>query len=147
MNAYRAMGAELWRPFFLFLLASAHLKADDVRNALAILSEAIAVVDKSGERWWLPELLRLQGELLLKDGMLQSTRAAQNSFEGAIMIAKEQHSRSLELRSAMSLARLLAQQGRGDEARSLLAHIYGWFTEGFDTADVKEAKALLDVLS
>jgi len=102
-------------------------------------------VDNSGQQPWKPELHRIKGELLRRDP--SSLGEAEHCFRTAIEQAQRHAAKSWELRATTSLARLLAKQGRGDEARKMLAEIYGWFTEGFDTADLKEAKALLECLS
>jgi predicted ATPase len=106
----------------------------------------MAVVEKNAEHWFEAELNRLKGELLLRQHESNAADAG-GCFEHAIEIAREQGAKSLEPRTTMSLARLLAKQGRRDEARAMLSEIYGWFTEGFDTADLKDAKALLNELS
>ena len=109
-----------------------------------MLAEALAIVDKNGERFCEAELYRLKGELL---GQKAKTKAeAEECFRKAIDIARRQGTRSWELRAVTSLARLWQQQGKKDEARQRLAEIYGWFTEGFDTKDLQEAKALLEEL-
>ena len=110
-----------------------------------MLSEALVTVESTGERHYEAELHRLMGELLRsRDG---AGDQAEQSFRTAIRIARGQNAKSLELRATMSLARLLRNTNRRDEARTILADIYGWFTEGFDTADLKDAKALLDELA
>ena len=151
LAAFRATGAELYRPYFLGLLAEADGKADGVEEGLAVLTEAFAVVEKTGERFYEAELYRLQGELTLRSKAQRikdhGEAEAEKCFVQAIEVARKQSGKSLELRATMSLARLLAAQGRRDEAHAMLAEIYGWFTEGFDTADLKDAKALLDELS
>jgi predicted ATPase len=126
---------------YLGWLAEAALEAADYREADAALVDAFAIVEGKGERIWKAELLRLRGELKSADPV-----EAEADFRRAIEVARSQHARSLELRATMSLARLLDRQGKRDEARTMLAQIYGWFTEGFDTADLKDAKALLDEL-
>jgi len=110
------------------------------------LTEALAAADEHEDRFFEPEMHRLNGELLLRQDQSNAPQA-QSCFERAIEIARKQSAKSLELRATMSLARLLAKQWRRDEARAMLAEIYNWFTEGFDTVDLKEAKALLDELS
>jgi predicted ATPase len=107
-----------------------------------MLAEALRLVDKTGEHWWEADLHRLQGELLLVRSTRQ-TAEAEACFHQALDIARRQQAKSLELRAAMSLSRLWQRQGKRDEGRQLLADVYGWFTEGFDTADLLEAKALL----
>jgi predicted ATPase len=125
---------------------------------LTALAEALALVDKTGERMYEAELYRLKGELSLKSrqvkdksktsqGKSEVEKGAEECFWKAVEIAQKQQAKSLELRAVMSLTRPWQQQGRKDEARQMLAEIYGWFTEGFDTADLKEAKALLEELS
>jgi predicted ATPase len=110
------------------------------------LREALATAEEHEIRHYETEIHRLKGELLLKQDN-SNTAEAQSCFHRAIKIARKQNAKSLELRATTSLARLLANQDRHDEARAMLAGIYNWFTEGFDTADLKDAKALLDVLS
>jgi predicted ATPase len=112
---------------------------------LTVLTEALTHVDKTGERWYEPELYRLKGELLLQQNSDNQAKA-ESCLHQAITIAQNQQAKSLELRATSSLARLWQYQGKRQEARDLLAPIYGWFTEGFDTADLKDAKALLDEL-
>jgi adenylate cyclase len=126
-----------------------------------MLAEAQAFMDKTGERLWEPEVYRLTGELTLKmedrrskiekrnsqSSILDPLSQAEACFLKAREIARRQSAKSLELRAAVSLSRLWQQQGKQKQARKLLAEIYGWFTEGFDTADLQEAKALLDELS
>jgi adenylate cyclase len=109
------------------------------------VADALIAVDQQNERNFEPEIYRLKGELLLKvnDSAIEEARTC---FERAIAISRTQSGKSLELRATVSLARLLAKQGHPDEARAMLAEIYNWFTEGFDTADLKDAKALLDEL-
>jgi predicted ATPase len=141
-----ATGAEMWHPYNLAQLSEACGKAGRIDEALAVIAEALDVVQEKGERWWEAEILRLRGELLLQRNPA-GLAEAQTSFERAIEIGRGQGAKSLELRATMSLARLLAKQGRRDEALAMLADIYNWFTEGFDTADLKDAKALLEKLN
>ena len=115
-------------------------------EGLEALAEALATLAKSGVRWWEAELHRLRGELLLQHAVAQPEEA-EACFQQALAVARRQQAKSLELRAAMSLARLWQQQGKRAEAHALLAEVYGWFTEGFDTADLQEAKALLEALS
>jgi predicted ATPase len=138
-----ATGSRLWTPLFLALLAEALVFAGKIEEALAALDDALATAAGSGERGWNAEIHRLRGELT---GRLPhpDLAKAEDSFHAALAIAREQGTRGYELRAATSLARLWREQGRQNEARALLAPLYGWFTEGFDTADLKEAKALLD---
>jgi predicted ATPase len=127
----------------LSLLAEAYERGNEVEEGLSVLAEALTVVDKTTEGYWEAELHRLKGELLLQQAV-PDQHHTEACFQQALAIARRQQAKSLELRAAMSLSRLWQQQGRRAEARDLLAPIYGWFTEGFDTADLQEAKALLD---
>jgi class 3 adenylate cyclase/predicted ATPase len=147
LAATRASGAELFRPYHLALLAEAYGKTGQAEEGLTALAEALTVVDKSGERNFEAELYRLKGELLLQSKLQSAGSEAEECFHKAIDIARQQQAKSLELRAVMSLSRLWQQQGKQDEARQLLAEIYGWFTEGFDTKDLQDAKALLEELS
>ena len=145
LTAYRATSAELWVPYFLGLLADAQGKAGQPAEALVLLEEGLERVERTRERWYEAELCRFRGELLLS--VPDPNRAeAEASFHRAIAVAREQDARMWELRAATSLARLWRDQGKPVEARDLLAPVYGWFTEGFDTADLQEAKALLEEL-
>jgi TOMM system kinase/cyclase fusion protein len=146
LAGWRATGAELVRPYYLALLAEAYEKAGQAEEGLLVLAEALALVRTSGERRKEAELYRLKGELLLARSP-EHHPEAEACFHQALAVARRQQAKSLELRAAMSLARLWQQQGKRLEARALLAPIYGWFTEGFDTADLQEAKALLEELS
>jgi len=141
--AYRATGAELWMPYLLTLLAGACEIAGQIEEAVTQLEDALQVARRTGERWLDAELNRHKGQLLLRQG---NSEAAEELYRKALSIAQEQEAKLWELRTAASLARLRRDQGRRAEARDLLAPIYGWFTEGFDTPDLKEAKALLDEL-
>ena len=146
--AHRAAGAELQRPYFLSLLAEAYGEVGQPEEGLMVLVEALALVDSTGERNWEPEFHRRKGELLLmQQGKRQQVGEAEECFRQALDIARRQQAKSLELRAAMSLSRLWQQQGKQEEAHQLLAEIYAWFTEGFDTADLKEAKFLLEELA
>jgi class 3 adenylate cyclase/predicted ATPase len=142
-SAYRATGAETAVPYFLALLARACKIAGQVQEAVTRLDDALQIVERTGERWFAAELNRHKGQLLLRQG---HTEAAEELYCKALSIAREQEAKLWQLRAAASLARLRRDQARPDEARDLLAPVYGWFTEGFDTADLKEAKALLDEL-
>jgi predicted ATPase len=133
-------------PYWLVLLASAHGRCGQPQEGLATVTEALDAVVRSGERCWEAELHRLQGQLLLqKDAANQAE--AEACFHRAIEFARAQKAKSWELRAATSLARLWRDQGKPEHAHELLALIYGWFTEGFDTADLKDAKELLDELA
>jgi predicted ATPase len=146
LAAYLATGAELGRPRQLAMLAEAYGRVGQTAEGLAILAEALTAVHKTGERSYEAELYRLKGELLLQQPAGNGDEA-ETCFQLAIDVAHHQQAKSLELRAAMSLSRLWQQQGKRDEARELLAPIYGWFSEGVDTADLQEAKALLEELS
>jgi adenylate cyclase len=147
LDTSRATGAKLGRSHFLSLLAEAHGKVGQAEEGLSALTEAFTLVDKSGERFYEAELYRLKGELVLQSEVWRRELEAKTCFQKAIEIAHKQQAKSLELRAATSLARLWQSQGKRDEARELLAPVYNWFTEGFDTADLQDAKALLDKLS
>jgi predicted ATPase len=140
----RSTEAPLYLPGTLGFLAEAQAKAGQPEEGLATLDEALALVEETGERQWEAELYRLRGEQLLVQG---DQARAEASLHNAIEVARRQSARSLELRAAIGLARLWKKQGRTDEARQMLAEIYGWFTEGFDTPDLQQARALLEELS
>jgi predicted ATPase len=146
LAATRAVGDVVFMPYFLSLLAAAYGHAGQPHAGLQVLAEAHALVEQSGERWWQAELHRLQGEFLLRQAVPDATQA-EACFQQALAVARRQQAKSLELRAAMSLSRLWQQQGKRAEAYALLAPLYGWFTEGFDTADLQEAKALLEALT
>jgi predicted ATPase len=172
MAAWRDTGAEMWRAHWLALLAEVYGKVGQAEEGLTALVEALAVVDKTGERFYEAEMYRLRGELTLhsKTSLRQVSDKSQTSqdkseesnaqilnptaqseaeacFLKAIKIAQRQQAKSLELRAATSLARLWQQQGKRAEAHKLLSDVYNWFTEGFDTKDLQEAKTLLAELS
>jgi predicted ATPase len=144
LSSHRATGAETLMPYSLALLARAYEIAGQIEEATTQLDEALQIVERTGERWLLAELNRLKGQLLLRQG---HTAAAEELYRQALRIARDQEAKLWELRAAMSLAGLWREQGRRAEAHDLLAPVYGWFTEGFDTPDLKDAKALLDALS
>jgi len=145
LMTYRTAGSELARPYFLTLLAEAHKIQGEAAAGLTVLTEALALVDTTGERWYEPELYRLKGELLLQQHVDHQAEA-ESCFHHALEIARHQQAKSFELRTATSLARLWQQQGKRQEASDLLAPVYGWFTEGFDTPDLQDAKMLLEEL-
>jgi len=170
LDACRALGAVVvWQPFYLALLADAYGQAGQAAEGLHAVADAFEVVNTTHERWYDAELCRLKGELTLQLGTMGSglevgssspqapslkpqvsggvVREAEECFRKAIAIAQKQHAKSWELRAATSLARLWQQQGKTTEARDLLAPVYNWFTEGFDTRDLQEAKALLNELT
>jgi predicted ATPase len=148
LAAKRATGAELKVPYYLGLLSDAHRRAGDVPAALQLIEDAFERAERTGERWFEPELHRLRGKALLISSELGCARdAAEASFRRALSVAGAQGTHLWELRAATSLVRLWRDQGKRADARDLLAPVYGWFTEGFDTPDLKNAKALLDELS
>jgi predicted ATPase len=154
LDAYRETGAKLGEPYFLALLAKAYGKVGQVEEGLSVVAEALAAVDKAGERFYEAELYRLRGELTLQQANQKSKITdpdpqceAEACFLKAIEIAQKQQAKSLELRATTSLARLWQQQGKKQEAHEMLSEIYNWFTEGFDTADLREAKVLLAELA
>ncbi len=155
---YQATGAVGEAPYLCALLAEAYGKAGQAQEGLLILEEALTAVQNHELLVYEGELSRLKGELVLTQAEMsvserQTSVAAsvvgevETCFRHALNLAQRQQARSLELRAVMSLARLWQQQGKRDDAHELLAPVYGWFTEGFDTADLKEAKALLNELS
>ena len=164
LEAYRATGSEQGRPHVLTLLAEAYGKVGQAEEGLSMLAEALEVVDKNEQRMYEAELYRLKGELSLQSRQVKTSQdksevtnpqsptpnpqsEAEACFWKAIEIARRQQAKSPELRAVMSLSRLWQKQGRKEEARQMLAEIYGWFTEGFDTKDLQEAKELLEELS
>jgi predicted ATPase len=134
----------VFTPFFLSWLTRAYAEAG--RDARHCVGEAMAVVETRGEKWFEAEINRIAGEVELRSPE-RDTAKAEAYFERALAIARQQQAKSWELRAAMSLARLWRDQGKVQQARKLLAPVYGWFTEGFDTRDLKEAKALLEELA
>ncbi len=142
----QSTGATIDHPYFLSLLAEALSHAGQVAEALNALTEALAMVSNTNRFFYEAELHRLRGQLLLQADEAENAAAAEACFLQALQIAGGQHARSLELRAVTSLARLWQQQGRSDEARARLEEIYGWFDEGFDTADLQQAKTLLQAL-
>jgi predicted ATPase len=147
LQDYRGTGAESWAPYYGALLAEQLGQAGFVEEASAVLKEARDAAKRASDRFfWEAELRRLDGELRLCSRSTEA-REAEENFRSAITVAQEQQAKSLELRAAMSLARLWRDQGKTAEARELLAPVYGWFTEGFDTRDLKEAKGLLEELA
>jgi len=145
LDAFCAIGLALARPTFLRRLAQAYMETGRFDEGLQALTESLAAVEQKEDRQDEPERHRLKGELLMRQDASRVAEA-QSCFQQAIEIARKQSAKSWELRATMSFARMLADQGRRDEARTMLADIYNWFTEGFDTADLIDAKALLDEL-
>jgi predicted ATPase len=147
LAALRATGGEVRLPYYLTLLAEACGKAGQAAAGLTSVAEALVQAEAKREGWWEADLHRLKGELLLQVEGKQEVLAAEESLRQALTVACRQQAKSLELRAAMSLGRLWQRQGKRQEAHDLLAPIYEWFTEGFDTADLQEAKVLLAELS
>jgi predicted ATPase len=131
-------------PYHNALLGGACEIAGQVDEALILLDASLQIIERTGERWLEAELNRRKGQILLRQG---HTEAAEELYRIALSIAREQEAKLWELRAAASLSRLWGERGRRAEARDLLAAVYGWSTEGFDTADLKEAKALLEELT
>jgi predicted ATPase len=170
LAAYQATGSELFQPYFLALLAEVYGKAGLAEEGLSALSEALMLMNKTGERWCEAELYRLKGQLTLQKFQVSSFKLnkvqgpkssktknqipnpkSQEEAEACFLkainkIARKQQAKSLELRAVMSLSQLWRSQGKKEEARQMLSDIYNWFTEGFDTKDLQEAKALLTEL-
>jgi predicted ATPase len=141
-----ATGQEVSRPRYLVLLAEAAGHVGQIEEGLRLLAEAVSVLEANGQGDLLPEAYRLQGVLLLRQATPDAAQA-EACFQQALTIARRQQAKSWELRAAVSLSRLWQQQGQQAAAHDLLAPIYAWFTEGFDTADLQEAQALLAELS
>ena len=142
-SAFRATGAEAWMPYHRALSARAHEVAAQIKEAATQLDDALQIAGRTGERWLEAELNRHKGQLLLRQG---NSEAAEELYRIALIIAQGQGAKLWELRAAASLARLRRDQGRPAEARDVLAPVYGWFTEGFDTPDLIDAKTVLDEL-
>jgi predicted ATPase len=143
--AYQSMGATVWLPKELSYLAKAYADLGKFDDAWRCIEEAVAHIETTKERWWEAEVNRIAGEIALVGPQNDSTKAEAH-FERALAVARQQQAKSWELRASMSLARLWRDQGKVSEARELLDPVYRWFTEGFDTRDLKEAKALLSEL-
>jgi len=144
--AWRATGAAATIPYLYNVLVDVCAHLGHTADGLQALAEAHSLVEQHEERYWEAEVCRLRGVLLLRQpGTSQAE--AEAWLQRALDVARHQEAKSLELRAAMSLSRLWQQQGKQAEARALLAPVYGWFTEGFDTADLQEAKALLEALT
>jgi predicted ATPase len=145
LTAWRSTGSTLWVPFYYSCLARAHADLAQNNDASRWIGEATLTIETNKEKWCEAKVNRVAGEIALKSPE-PDTAKAQAYFERALAVARAQQAKSWELRAAMSMARLWRDQGKRDEARDLLAPVYGWFTEGFDTFDLKDAKALLDEL-
>ena len=143
LAAWQESGSQIFRPYFLALLAEGYAQAGQVEDGLRTVIDGLACVERTEERWHEAELYRLKGELTLQAGDLNEAEAC---FRNAIDIAQRQATKSWELRAVMSLARLWQEQGKQTEAHKLLSDSYNWFSEGFDTKDLREAKGLLEEL-
>jgi predicted ATPase len=146
LAAVRETGGARWEPYFLALLADVYAQEGQVEVGLGALAEALAAAQATGERWAEAELYRLRRSLLLQQTETPQAEA-ETWLQRAWDVARRQEARALELRAAMSLSRLWHQQGTWKEARDLLAEVSAWLTEGFDTADLQETKALLEELA
>jgi class 3 adenylate cyclase/predicted ATPase len=146
LAAWRSTGSTLWTPFYLAHLALAHAQLGRREDTWRCISDAMTAVEKTRERWCEADIHRIAGDIMLMAREPDAAKA-ESHFERALAIARAQQARSLELRASMSMARLRRDQGKRAEACDLLASVYGWFTEGFDTLDLKQARALLDELA
>jgi predicted ATPase len=145
ISGWRSTGATVWMPLFLSYLAKAHAALDQFEDAWRCIDGALTAVETTKERWYEADIHRTAGELALLSPQPDATKA-EVCFERALAVARKQRAKSWELRAAMSMARLWHKKGKREQARDLLAPVYGWFTEGFQTLDLKEAKALLGEL-
>jgi predicted ATPase len=146
VTAMRSTGTTMWMPLWLSYLARAHAKLGQFDDAWRCIGEAMTAAETTKEQWCEAEINRVSGEIVLLSPHSDVAKA-EVCFERALAVAREQQAKSWELRAATSMARLKRDRGKRDEASELLAPIYGWFTEGFDNRDLKEAKALLDTVS
>jgi predicted ATPase len=146
ITALQSTGAGFWKPLGFVCLTSSYAELGQFDDAWRCIAEAIDAVERNEERWWEAEVHRVAGETALASPNPDVVKAEVH-FKNALAVARNQQAKSFELRAAMSMARLWCDQGKRDEARNLLAPVYGWFTEGFDTRDLKEAKALLNELA
>jgi class 3 adenylate cyclase/predicted ATPase len=146
ITAFRSTGATMWVPLYLSHLARAYAELGQFEDASRSIGEAMTAIETTNERWCEAEVNRISGEIALKSPN-PNVAKTEGYFKRALAVALQQEAKSWELRAAMSIARLWRDQGRRDQARQLLAPVYGWFTEGFDTRDLKEAKALLEELA
>ena len=145
LAALRTRGADLYRSYYLALLAEVCARAGRAEAGQRAITEALDFADESGERWWEADLYRLKGELLLAQSA-ENRAEAEGCFHRAVKVAHQQSAKAFELRATTSLVRLWRDQDRQSEAHDLLARVYDWFTEGFETIDLKEARALLEEL-
>ena len=146
LTAYRSTGATAWTPSYLSYLAKAYAELGQFNEAWRCIGEATTMIETTGERWWEADVRRRAGEIALISPQPDAAKALA-CFEHALAVARAQQAKSWELRAAMSIARLYRDQGKRQEARDLLAPVYSWFSEGFDTLDLKEARILLDELA
>jgi predicted ATPase len=146
IDTARSAGSTLWTPLNLSHLARAYAALGKFDDAWRCIGEAMTAMAITEETWWEAEVYRTGGEIALLSSELDAAKA-EDHFQRALAVARQQQAKSWELRAAMSIARLWRDRGKRDEARELLAPVCGWFTEGFDTRDLKDAKALIDELS
>ena len=146
ITAWRRTGSTFWMPLYLSYLARAYAELGQFENAWCCIDEAMTAVEITKERWHEADIYRMAGEIVLMSPESDAAKAEAH-FQRALAVAREQQARSWELRAAMSMARLWRDQGKRQQACDLLAPVYGWFTEGFDTRDLKEARTLLDALA
>lgn len=146
LSEWRSTGAGLFVPYYLSLKADAYSDLDQIEAGLDALGEGLEVTQRTGEVWWNAEIYRRTGNLQLRKSTPDEHRA-ESLFQEALLLARRQQAKSLELRAAIDLAQLWRDQGKPKDAHDLLRSVYEWFTEGFETADLKQAKALLDELS
>ena len=146
ITAFRSTGTIMWMPLYLSHLAEAHAELGQLEEACRCIGEATSMIETTNERWYEAEINRIAGVIALNSPE-GDARKAEAYFKRALAVARQQQAKSWELRAAMSLARLWRDQGKVQQARELLAPVYGWFTEGFDTLDLKEAKELLEELA
>ena len=146
ITSLRSTGATLNEPWHLWHLAVAYAELGQPDDAQRCIADAMDKVERSKEKWCEAEVYRIAGEIALKS-FAPDAEKAEKHFDRALAVARQQQAKSWELRAAMSMARLWRDQGKLQQARELLAPVYGWFTEGFDTLDLKDAKALLDELA
>jgi predicted ATPase len=145
-EGHRSTGATVFVPWHLSNLARAHAEVGQLNEALRCIGEALRTIETTKQRWCEAEVNRTAGEIALVSPLADIAKS-ETYFERALAVARQQQAKSWELRAAMSMARLWCDQGKRNEARDLLAPVYGWFTEGFDTLDLKEAKAQLNELA
>ncbi len=146
VTALRSTGSTLWLPLGFSYLAMAYAELGQFNEAWRSIGDAMTAMETTKEKWFEADIHRIAGKIALMSPEADAAKA-QEYFERALAVARKQQTKSWELRAAMSLARLWRDQGKPNEARELLAPVYGWFTEGFDTRDLKDAKSLLNELT